>query len=754
MSVLTPQPFSVLMRRLIEEPRHQGGCFDLPWKKWWSPRRDPVPELGVRVHGCRAATPIGPAAGPHTQMAQNLVLGWLAGARFFELKTIQLLDQLDIPRPCMDMRNLGFNVEWSQELRLEQSVREYTAGALLIAIAKAADIPRYENPKQAEEDDVVFDLSVGYDLKGVQSDRMVQTIRSLQQAGPMLDALRREIPAEYAAFRDVPCDPILVRTVTLSTFHGCPPEEIEGIATFLMEEFGLHTVVKLNPTLLGRERLQELLHATLSYDTLRVPESAFTQDLQWADSLDLARRLESVARRRGLHCGFKFTNTLITENDEGPLPRSQPHRYMSGAPLHVLALTLADQWRRAADWKGPVSFSAGVDRANVADVLACGFAPITICTDLLKLGGYGRMPAYLEAIAARMSDVGAADISDFILRAEGNAAGAVREVLRAEQSAPGWRIQPDEQNASGDARRLESARCCIERIRRLNELLPADTPKIIPETLFGPEAKGQDWNAVTPARQRILEAFLDEVTARAAMLNARTIAERVRKDPRYRRENNSAEPRKTEARLDVFDCLNCDKCISACPNDAIFSYEIEPEQHTSAEIALTPSGEASSRLPAREFSVRKPRQIAVFADWCNECGNCQTACPEQGAPFAEKPNFIGTLADWKAQARENSYCYEPSEMPGGIERIHGRIGGKAYCLIHRPGDREALLTDARSSLRLRWPDGIVLAGGGRTTESEGHCIPLEVFYRLRILLDGIVRGQRVNSIHVRRPRLS
>ena len=40
-------------------------------------------------------------------------------------------------------------------------------------------------------------------------------------------------------------------TVTLSTFHGCPPDEIEAIVEFLMEEMGLHVTVKLNPTLLG-----------------------------------------------------------------------------------------------------------------------------------------------------------------------------------------------------------------------------------------------------------------------------------------------------------------------------------------------------------------------------------------------------------------------------------------------------------------------------------------------------------------------
>ena len=45
-------------------------------------------------------------------------LAWLAGGRIMELKTVQVQDDLDIPRPCIHVPNVGFNVEWSQELRV------------------------------------------------------------------------------------------------------------------------------------------------------------------------------------------------------------------------------------------------------------------------------------------------------------------------------------------------------------------------------------------------------------------------------------------------------------------------------------------------------------------------------------------------------------------------------------------------------------------------------------------------------------
>ena len=95
---------------------------------------DPALDLSVGVGRRPAATPIGPAAGPHTQMAQNIVLGWLAGARTFELKTVQVLDELAIPRPCIDMEAEGYNVEWSQELRIPQSLEEYVKAWMMLRI--------------------------------------------------------------------------------------------------------------------------------------------------------------------------------------------------------------------------------------------------------------------------------------------------------------------------------------------------------------------------------------------------------------------------------------------------------------------------------------------------------------------------------------------------------------------------------------------------------------------------------------------
>ncbi len=123
MAELRPYPFAALVRRAFRELDERGSIFDLPVAKGFYGRADR--DLSVRFHGHAPSSPIGPAAGPQTQMAQNLVLAWLAGCRVMELKTVQVKDELVIPRPCIDMRTVGYNVEWSQELRLDQSLEEY-----------------------------------------------------------------------------------------------------------------------------------------------------------------------------------------------------------------------------------------------------------------------------------------------------------------------------------------------------------------------------------------------------------------------------------------------------------------------------------------------------------------------------------------------------------------------------------------------------------------------------------------------------
>lgn len=382
MAGLTPIRLPVLIARALAELERNRAIFDLPARKFVFPRTP------VEIHGRTALAPLGPSAGPHTQLAQNIALCWLGGARVMELKTVQILDQLTIPRPCIDVRGVGYNVEWSQELTIEQSLEEYVKASMLIDLL--AQFFRVERG-------TLFDASVGYDLAGISSDRVVAFLRGLIDARPTIERLRADLPLPLRSFDFTTS---VANSVTLSTFHGCPPDEIERIADFLMTELDLDVAIKLNPTLLGPRDLFALLHDLLGYTDVAVPATAFDNDPAFEQMLAIVGRLRERARNLGRGFAIKLTNTLVVENKSDFLPRSEKLAYLSGRPLHVLAMHLVQRFRRAMP-DLPISFSAGIDRFNYPDAVRLGLRPVTVCTDLLEQGGYGRLHGYAEELAKR-----------------------------------------------------------------------------------------------------------------------------------------------------------------------------------------------------------------------------------------------------------------------------------------------------------------------------------------------------------------
>lgn len=92
---MRPIPFEELLTRIFDEYQQQRSIFGIPEQQFYSP----VKGKTVSVFGETCATPVGPAAGPHTQLAQNIVTSWLTGGRFIELKTVQILDRLELESP-------------------------------------------------------------------------------------------------------------------------------------------------------------------------------------------------------------------------------------------------------------------------------------------------------------------------------------------------------------------------------------------------------------------------------------------------------------------------------------------------------------------------------------------------------------------------------------------------------------------------------------------------------------------------------
>jgi putative selenate reductase len=266
----------------------------------------------------------------------------------------------------------------------------------------------------------VFDMSVGYDLAGISGDKVAAFIRGMHDATAEIDRLRPELAAaggSFAGLADVDIPTTISDTLTLSTFHGCPPDEIESITKHLVDVHDLDVIVKLNPTLLGYETVAGIVNDELGYRDVSVKEQAFADDLQFDRGIELIEELNQYASDRGRRFGIKLTNTLVVDNVKRWMPDDT--MYLSGAPLHVLASTLLDRLATALpgrfaipghDGDVMVSFSAGITKENLADSIAMGVNPATVCSDLLKPGGYGRLAPMLKALAATMRDEGCTEL--------------------------------------------------------------------------------------------------------------------------------------------------------------------------------------------------------------------------------------------------------------------------------------------------------------------------------------------------------
>ncbi|UCF10244.1 MAG: putative selenate reductase subunit YgfK, partial [Candidatus Bipolaricaulota bacterium] len=400
---MIPLPLETMLRWIETEHRDRGSIFGIDRSLFWKPSAEDPFALEDEF-GHRLATPIGPAAGPHTQLTQNILAAWLCGGRFIELKTVQIMDELEIPRPCIDLQDEGYNVEWSQELRLDESRREYVKAWVVVHLLRRR-LGVEERPWGT-----VFNMSVGYNLEGITSPAMTRFMDGLEDAEEEIAEFLAIVRAHDPSLADLEIPSRIVDSVTLSTMHGCPPDEIERIALHLLQERGLHTTVKLNPTLLGGETVLANLHDDLGYTDIRIPDAVFEHDLQYDRAVELIRTLQAAAAERDLGFSVKLSNTLAMANHRGVLPGEE--MYMSGRALFPVTMELFHRLRRGLGDDLRVSYCAGVDAINLSQILAAGAWPVTVASDLLKPGGYGRLSQYLERLRADMDAAGATDLTE------------------------------------------------------------------------------------------------------------------------------------------------------------------------------------------------------------------------------------------------------------------------------------------------------------------------------------------------------
>ncbi len=394
--IMRPIPFAQLMRWVLEEYRTYGSVFGVS--------KFPRHETGrcLSIFGEKLEAPFGPAAGPNTQLAQNIIAAYVAGSRFFELKTVQIMDgealSMCVGKPCIAAADECYNCEWSTELTVPQAYDEYVkAWFACKLLARELEL--------GDPDGFVFNMSVGYDLAGIRSEKIDRYIEGMKDASgsPVWQACLDWALTHLDQFRHVDAEyvraisPAVSRSITESTLHGCPPDEIERIASYLITEKGLNTYVKCNPTLLGYDFARKTLDR-LGYDYLQFDDHHFREDLQMEDAVPMFQRLRKLAGERDLEFGVKLTNTFPVDVAHGELPSQE--MYLSGRPLFPLSLSLAARLSHTFQGRLRISYSGGADLFTVRELYAAGIWPVTMATTVLKPGGYERFAQIGRALMA------------------------------------------------------------------------------------------------------------------------------------------------------------------------------------------------------------------------------------------------------------------------------------------------------------------------------------------------------------------
>ncbi len=384
--IMRPMPFGHLMRWIIEEYKKDGRIF--------GEGKMPRFQIGKAfpIFKEKVESPFGPAAGPNTQLTQNIVASYVSGARFFELKTVQKMDGRElaacVAKPCITAHDECYNCEWSTELEVGQAYEEYVKAWIICKVlAKELEL--------GDPDAFVFNMSVGYDLEGIKTEKIDKYIEGMKNASdqPVFVDSIAWLLEHIDMFDRVDEDfvkgisPVISTSITESTLHGCPPDEIERIASYLITEKGLNTYIKCNPTLLGYEKARARLDS-LGYDYIVFDEHHFNEDLQWTDAVAMFNRLIKLSADNGVEFGVKLSNTFPVDVAAGELPSEE--MYMSGRSLFALTTEMARMISVEFGGKLRISYCGGADAHNVSALIDAGIWPITMATTLLKPGGYER----------------------------------------------------------------------------------------------------------------------------------------------------------------------------------------------------------------------------------------------------------------------------------------------------------------------------------------------------------------------------
>ena len=543
---------------------------------------------------------------------------WLGGGRVFELKTVQVNDELVIPRPCIDM----------QHRRLQRRV---VAGAEARAVARGVRegldaASRCWRPSgalgaRARLRRTIFDMSVGYDLAGhPQRAGAGLPPRACWTRGRSSSGCAREIPEECGALPRPRLHDAPLRHADALHLPRLPARRDRAHRrTTCCSEHGLHVRREAEPDAARARPRRGASSTTCSATATRIPDAAFEKDTTLgAGGRASSSRLGALGE--GARARLRREVHQHAHRREPPrlLPGEREARCTSPAPpLHVLAMTLVRRFRAAFGDRFPISFSAGID---AAELRRRGGARARAGDRLHRSPAAGRLRARCGATsptsASAWTRLGRADLDELrpprpaaTARRRSRSLGLRRASARG-PAAPRSRARGDLRAAAGHG--LRRAGCP----RR---------------------------GCATPQR------YVERAARRSAL---------------RRRANNAKPPTKVGSPLALFDCLTCDKCVPVCPNDANFTYVLPQAEIPVVKLRAASGGGCRARGGGRRCSIEKKHQIANFADFCNECGNCDVFCPEDGGPYVVKPRFFGSEETFARFATHDGFFASKTEVLG------------------------------------------------------------------------------------------
>ncbi|MDH3517768.1 MAG: FAD-dependent oxidoreductase, partial [Acidimicrobiia bacterium] len=183
-----------------------------------------------------------------------------------------------------------------------------------------------------------------------------------------------------------------------------------------------------------------------------------------------------------------------------------------------------------------------------------------------------------------------------------------------------------------------------------------------------------------------------------------------------------------EAMREASRCLDCHEicslCVGVCPNMALMTYEMEPVRADLPALSVKSGSVVVGGSQA--FVAGQVLQIAVLTDFCNECGNCVTACPTSGEPYRDKPRLYLDRADFEAEKTNAFMMLGDSTVEARFDGQTHRIEVNGHIEYSAPGFTARL---SRETLELL--EATV------TSAAEGEALSLEPAAVMHTLWSGV-----------------